>query len=194
MVGPSSASVWRRRNAKTISQSARWHTISAALHLPGARGMSILLGPIASRQAAMTPEVAAKIASIGRPSRKSSYGLSWLIGLVSAEIFRLKNPSLLGGFLLAGSDIICERRLVDGSEGADLAVFWVRRGQLARICFKHLVSAILSCCDVRGRARVPGHCCAEPQVAFPLAERMQDWNPAGKLPVHLIQALEIERN
>jgi small subunit ribosomal protein S16 len=45
-----------------------------------------------------------------------------------------------------------------------------------------------------GRVRVPDHCFAETQVAFPLAERMQDWNPAGKLPVHLTQAQEFERN
>jgi small subunit ribosomal protein S16 len=96
--------------------------------------------------------------------------------------------------LEAGSDIIGERCVIDESESVNLGVFRGRFREKARICFKHPVSAILNCCDVRGLARLPGDCCAEPKVAFPLAERMPDWNPVWKLPVHLNKAQEFERN
>src|ERR1700685_4227163 len=83
MVGLSSARVWRRRKAKTISQSARWLTISAALHLPRTGGTIARSAPITSRYVAMAFGVAGRMVSGGWPARNFSYGLSWLMANAS---------------------------------------------------------------------------------------------------------------
>jgi hypothetical protein len=69
--------------------------------------------------------------------------------------------------LEAGSDIIGERRVNDESEGVNLGIFRGRFRQMARICFKHPVSAILSCSDVWPGASV---------LTFVLAIVAQNYN------------------
>src|ERR1700722_8402636 len=91
----SSARVWRRRKAKAISQSARWQTISAGDHLPGAGGSADLSAPIIWSLLAISCEVEERMASRGRPSRYLAYGLSsvieknpWEFAVLSSQLSR----------------------------------------------------------------------------------------------------------